>query len=288
MSTGLVTLPLLRSTLSRAVTYNGGWNSPHLDDDLRVLALTQPTFLGRVAYVWYPTGEDEAHFKAARERLRGILQARGIEGLVILGTPTWVESIDFDLGRFACATIGYSVRMPIHRSSPHQYEELLQALRRLEQLGYRRPGLILSENSDRRTLQHYSSAFLRWQWGRARDQLVPLEVQPQLGYDEFKRWFTAGRPDVVIAQAPEAPIYLEWLRKLGRPAPARCGFVSLDVDPTLDFVCSGIRQNCEMAAAAAVDLVVAQIQRRERGLPTLPKVVLIEGTWVDGVTTRAQ
>jgi LacI family transcriptional regulator len=222
------------------------------------------------------------------ERLRGILQARGIEGLVILGTPTWVESIDFDLGRFACATIGYSVRMPIHRSSPHQYEELLQALRRLEQLGYRRPGLILSENSDRRTLQHYSSAFLRWQWGRARDQLVPLEVQPQLGYDEFKRWFTAGRPDVVIAQAPEAPIYLEWLRKLGRPAPARCGFVSLDVDPTLDFVCSGIRQNCEMAAAAAVDLVVAQIQRRERGLPTLPKVVLIEGTWVDGVTTRAQ
>jgi LacI family transcriptional regulator/LacI family fructose operon transcriptional repressor len=41
-------------------------------------------------------------------------------------------------------------------------------------------------------------------------------------------------------------------------------------------------------AAAAVDLVVSQIQRRERGLPDQPKTVLIEGTWVDGVTTRSQ
>lgn len=220
------------------------------------------------------------------ERLRDILIARGIEGLLILGTPTWVEQIDFDLARFASAAIGYSIRMPVHRASPHQYEELFLAMKRLEQLGYRRPGLILSEDSDRRTLHHYSSAFLRWQWSKP-DQ-VPLSVLPRLGFEEFRQWFLAHEPDVVIAQAPVAPHYLTWLEQVGRPVPKRCGFVSLDVDPTLDFVCSGIRQNCEKVAAAAVDLVVAQVLRRKRGLPELPKTVLIEGAWVDGVTTRPQ
>lgn len=222
------------------------------------------------------------------ERMRKILDARGIEGLLILGTPTWVERIDFDFSRFACAAIGYSVRMPVHRASPHQYEELAQTMRQLERLGYRRPGLILSEDSDQRTLRHYSSAFLRWQWQLPKNRCVPLNLLPEPNFESFRSWFKAHEPDVVVAQAPAAPVYLDWLRRLGRPAPESCGFASLDIDPSLDFVCSGIRQNCEMIAAAAVDLIVAQLQRRERGLPTLPKTTLIEGEWINGSTTRAQ
>lgn len=221
------------------------------------------------------------------ERLRGILQARGVEGLLILGTPTWVERIDFDFSAFSCAAIGYSVRMPAHRASPHQYEELFLAIRRLTELGYRKPGLILTEDTDSRTLHHYSSAFLRSQWCQL-PATIPLQVLPHIGFEEFKSWFQAYEPDVVIAQAPAAPIYLDWLQRLRRPAPQKCGFVSLDIDPTLAFTCSGILQNCEKVAAAAVDLVAAQIQRRERGMPELPKTVLIEGTWIDGVTTRVQ
>jgi LacI family transcriptional regulator len=221
------------------------------------------------------------------ERRRAILHARGIEGLLILGAPTWVERIEFDFAAFSCAAMGYSVRMPVHRASPHQYAELFMVMRRLSELGYRRPGLILTDDSDRRTLHHYSSAFLRRQFSMAPPP-VPLQVLPQIDFNAFKTWFVAHQPDVVIAQAPEAPVYLEWMQRLRRPAPEACGFVSLDIDPTLPFACSGILQNCEKVAAAAVDLVVAQIQRRERGMPALAKTVLIEGTWVDGVTTRVQ
>lgn len=222
------------------------------------------------------------------DRLRGILHARGIEGVLILGTPKWVEKIDFDFARFSCAVMGYSVRTRMHRASPHQYEEFLLLMRQLSRLGYRRPGLILSEDSDSRTLHHYSSAFLRSQWALPAGQRVPLCVRSRIDFETFREWFAANEPDVVIGQAPGAAVYLDWLSRLGRPAPERCGFVSLDVDPTLDFLCSGIRQDNDKVAAAAVDLVVAQIQRRERGLPDQPKTVLIEGAWVDGVTTRPQ
>jgi LacI family transcriptional regulator len=38
--------------------------------------------------------------------------------------------------------------------------------------------------------------------------------------------------------------------------------------------------------AAAVESVVAQIQRSERGPPLHPKTISIEGAWVDGPTVR--
>ena len=222
------------------------------------------------------------------DRLRRILHARGIEGVLILGTPTWVEKIDFDFTRFSCAVMGYSVRARMHRASPHQYKDFLLLMRHLSRLAYRRVGLILTEDSDSRTLQHYSSAFLRTQWALPADQQVPLCVRPSIDFEVFREWFLANEPDVVIAHAPRAPVYLEWLSRLGRAVPEQCGFASLDVDPALSFTCSGILQDNEKVAAAAVDLVVSQIQRRERGLPDQPKTVLIEGTWVDGVTTRSQ
>jgi hypothetical protein len=39
-----------------------------------------------------------------------------------------------------------------------------------------------------------------------------------------------------------------------------------------------------MVGAAAVDTVVAQIHRNERGVPVFPKTVMIEGSWMDGET----
>jgi hypothetical protein len=71
-----------------------------------------------------------------------------------------------------------------------------------------------------------------------------------------------------------------------RLVPRDCGFADLDINDQVDGDCSGIRQNYAQVAAAAIDLVVGQIQRNERGLPEFPKVVLVEGSWVDGTTTR--
>jgi hypothetical protein len=47
---------------------------------------------------------------------------------------------------------------------------------------------------------------------------------------------------------------------------------------------AGIDQKSDLVGAAAVDLVVDQLHRNERGVPALQKLVLIEGVWVEGAT----
>jgi len=219
-------------------------------------------------------------------RMRDILLARGIEGLIFMGAPQWRAALDFDLSRFACAALGYSLRIPLHRACQHQYQEMFTLLGQLDRLGYRRPGLMLTDDADQRTRHHWSAAFLSWQQTRRTADRVPLLRAARLDQPTFRRWFDRQRPDVVIAQSPSASTICGWLADAGAPVPQACGFADLDVDPTPGDTSSGIRQNYEQVAAAAVDLVVAQILRNEHGIPAHPKVVLIEGEWVDGGTTR--
>jgi LacI family transcriptional regulator len=221
------------------------------------------------------------------ERLRHILVARGVEGLLVLGTPTWVQTLGFDFTRFACATIGYSVRLPFHRACQHQYQEMFSVLQKLEALGYKRPGLVLSEDTDHRTLHHYSAAFLWWQQQWPTPRRVPTLTAEPVEAGVFGAWFDRYRPDVVIAQTPGSPVVIEWLRRLGAQVPLQCGFVSLDVDLSLPVKCSGIRQDYESVAGAALDLVAGQLLRGERGLPEVPKITLMEGVWIEGATTAS-
>lgn len=111
---------------------------------------------------------------------------------------------------------------------------------------------------------------------------------PDLNEAAFRTWFRAEHPDVVIAHRGVKTVVHEWLPHLGARVPATCGFADLDVDAGTDSPYSGIRQNNEQVSAAAIDLIIGQLQRHERGLPEFPKIVLVEGVWVNGATTRTQ
>ncbi|MDB6127535.1 MAG: hypothetical protein JWM35_1431, partial [Verrucomicrobia bacterium] len=47
-----------------------------------------------------------------------------------------------------------------------------------------------------------------------------------------------------------------------------------------------VEQNSSHVGRAGVDQLVAQLDRRERGVPKIASVVMIEGTWASGVTVR--
>jgi hypothetical protein len=69
--------------------------------------------------------------------------------------------------------------------------------------------------------------------------------------------------------------------------PADIGFVHLNCyDESGRF--AGIYQNGAAIGVAATDMVIAMINRNERGIPELPRSLLIEGTWVEGQTVRVQ
>lgn len=78
---------------------------------------------------------------------------------------------------------------------------------------------------------------------------------------------------------------LNWLKKAGLHVPEDIGYLTLTYYAVLGAV-AGIDQNTREAGAAAVDLVIEQLFHNERGIPRKPKVVMIEGEWVDGPTVR--
>jgi len=57
---------------------------------------------------------------------------------------------------------------------------------------------------------------------------------------------------------------------------------------TGDAVSSGIDENGRKIGAAALDYLVAMLNRQEFGVPDTPQHLLVEGRWVPGKTVRRQ
>lgn len=221
-------------------------------------------------------------------RMRDILVARGIKGIIVVDGPTRVDSIELDLAPFAIVTIGYGIGLRLHRVCQHQYQEMFRLLRKLRELGYRRPGLVMDAETDRRTHFHYTSAFNATR-GIEHDSSIPPMVEEEITRLPFQRWIKKHKPDVVIIQgSPSSGAYTAWLAQLDLNVPENIGLAALDIDTYAATGCSGIVQDYEHVASAAVELVASEIRIGEKGIPKIPKVLLIEGHWRDGGTTRTQ
>jgi LacI family transcriptional regulator len=243
----------------------------------------------RAAGLGYQTEEFFiAASKIPPRRMRDILVTRGIKALVVVDGPVRVDTIGLELDPFATVTIGYGINLPLHRVCQHQYQEMLRVLRRLGDAGYRRPGLVLETETDERTHYHYTSAFASaHRFGL--ETTVPVLCQERITAAAFTRWVRGHAPDVIIGQSsPAALHYTAWLSHLGLGVPGDIGLVALDVDTEADHQCSGIVQDYEHVAAAAVELVASEVRCGEKGLPATPKVLLIEGRWQDGGTIRPE
>lgn len=221
-------------------------------------------------------------------RLSGILTARGITGIVLLPFPQYTNTIELDWPEFACGAIGHSVAEPLHRVCPHQYRDLNTALHAVRALGYRRPGLVLNPDLDRRVEHYYLAAYLYDQYSKpGSDALAPLLFTD--GEAQFLEWFDRNRPDVLLlSQPPPARADVQaWLGAKRLRCPRDYGLALLDL-PLDDAHTSGIRQAYGAVAAAALDVVAGQISRGERGRRARPQITKIEGEWRAGNTTRRQ
>ncbi len=216
-------------------------------------------------------------------RLAGMLQARNIPGILLAPQPGPDMSIEFDFTKFSAVTFGYTLLKPaLHLATLHQFRSMTKLMTNLRRLGYKRPGLALSDESDRRADYNWSAAYLSSQrrlppGGR----VTPLLPQP-LTQAVFTRWFKQHRPDVVIAIWPEVR---EWLIEAGESIPETTGLALLSV-PDEGKVFSGIWENPELIGARALEFLVDLIHRRECGVPAVPLSQLVDGTWVDGTTLR--
>ncbi|HRE04015.1 MAG TPA: LacI family DNA-binding transcriptional regulator [Opitutaceae bacterium] len=219
----------------------------------------------------------------SERRLRDILLSRGIYGLMVLPSSDLGLKLELDWGQFAAVAIGYSLVEPaLHRVVPDHFQELSVAFERLGRLGYRRIGLLMDTGTDLR-VRHKWAALLEWHNGRIDpSDRVPLSLVPEITRDAFLRWFEQHRPDVVLS--PRQWV-VDWMEAEGLQLPRDVGFAHLNWTER-SAPCSGIDQRAGLLGAAAVESVVAQLHRNERGLPTVAQSLAIEGVWIDGPTTR--
>ena len=214
-------------------------------------------------------------------RAGAILEARGVEGVLVGPTTGWARPPDLDWARFCPVKVGTpfpDLRLPC--AGHHHFRGMTTVLAELARRGYRRPGLVLRSYQEAKTGGAWSAPYFRHQRDLpAAARLAPLWLD-ELSAERFSRWFQAQRPDVVVGQGNELPA---WLEALGRRIPADVGFVDLDrCAPDR----AGIDQLSSVVGAAAVDLLLGRLLARERGLPDAAPVVLVEGRWADGPSLR--
>ncbi len=216
-------------------------------------------------------------------RMDSILRNRGVEGVLLAPLPIGRGHVSLDIRRFAVATMGYSLLRPsVHRAVSYHYDSVRLALQELRRLGYRRIGLALNRSQDQRNAFNWTAGYLISQENPRATSRIPIH-NLEVGDDQtLAQWLDDWKPDAILSGNSQI---LARLEKLGWPVPAKLGVAVLDRALTDDGV-AGINQQPEIVGAGAVDLIVAQINRNERGIPTVPKVMLTGGVWVPGDTVR--
>lgn len=207
------------------------------------------------------------------------LEARGVAG-VLLAPATDPASYSglLDWSRFASVAMTYSLVEPhVHRVVTHHFDNAIKALSLLQQQGFRRIGLAMTSDMEFRANHSYSAAYYRMA-GMAGERPLPFLMLDVHSPRPIRQWFAQHRPDAVLAANAHQVTQLIAPHLTARCL-ARTAFVCLDHGAAHRV--SGIDQLFETIGSHAVDVLVAQLHRNERGLPEKPTVTMVEGQWLD-------
>lgn len=221
-------------------------------------------------------------------RVRSVLDARGIEGLLCFGSPALEDDFPADLDHYAVVTVGLSIRTPLHRVTSHFYNDTIAALNRLHQLGYRRPGLVVGRYEDARASHIHAAAYLGWcDRMRGSAQAVPTLCLDRVEEAPLVEWLEGQKPDaVVFVHLYDTLNELQTVLKKNQvrvPKDLGVAVLSHVVEGT-GF--SGMQQNQPVMGAWAVELLAARIANRDFGFPKNPRIEMVGSEWVEGASLR--
>jgi DNA-binding LacI/PurR family transcriptional regulator len=217
-------------------------------------------------------------------RLESVLGSRGIQGILL--TPSWSLSVPDWSGigwdKFCVVRFGHSLPAPrAHLVTSDQLANGALAFRMIRAKGYRRIGMVTRKNLATKIVQ-FTAGFLNEQLqipeaGRLAPLLLFDEPNPAVDQKAIVAWLRRAQPDAVITDLPDLP---DLLRRCRVRVPKD---IALATTSVLDgHVDAGIYQNSEEIGAAAVQMLISLIHHNQRGIPSLPRELLIPGSWVDG------
>lgn len=217
------------------------------------------------------------------KRLDTILRSRGIHGVLIM--PAWnrPDFTQLNWTNYTGVYADYLMDQPgLSSVCPDHPRGMGTAMTRLQELGYKRPGLVLLQQESARLEHRWLASFLaHLHQHQELDSLPPL-ILPELGAESFKRWFKSNRPDVVVGHRAEM---IGWMEECGARVPETHGFCCLNIGLNAQS-CAGLDQRPYHVGVRAIELVISQIHQNIYGIPELPSNTTVPAQWVDGPTLR--
>lgn len=213
--------------------------------------------------------------KVSPERLKSILQARSIHGILL--APLTIENATlpaFDWSSFSVLAVGYSVREPeFHRISHDYFHGMTLALNHARSKGYRRIGLFLDRRVSRVLFNLWHAAYLAEQ--KTAQDAEPVEPLLAESWDDpsIGPWLRSQRPDAVVCLDPWS------LKNLGR-VPRDVALIALNTDEAPEPF-PGVSRDFGLIGESSIDRMVSLLQHNVRGAPMRPQTVLIEGLWIN-------
>lgn len=222
---------------------------------------------------------DLGEMKLSLQRAGVIAKSRGIDGVLLCPQPyPHMDLADFPWADFAAVTFGYSIAHPkLHSVAPAQYRASFNTMKELLARGYRRIGLALNPEHDERTDHNYLAGYLAaWELHDATERIPVCRDDNPVG------WIKQQRLDAVITGDVKL---LEKISSDGVSAPRDVG-VACPLLPSPESYMSGMWEDNQQIGRAAVDFLVSLLHQGERGIPSHPQRLLIEGIWVPGQSLR--
>jgi DNA-binding LacI/PurR family transcriptional regulator len=221
-------------------------------------------------------------------RLQKILHARGVEGVIVSPQSVQLPCSRLDYSPFAAVAFGYAMREPaLHMCAGNMTLGIQTAAAELTARGYRRIGVAVTKWIVDRSQFGYSGGLFHLQQNLPAKDRVPLLLLPhneiRRGFSAFAKWMRAYKPDALISFDTDVP---GWLERLELRVPEDIGFVVHDWTPRMTGY-AGIDQRRQHLAAAAVDLIATQLLHHERGVPEVPRQILIPPAWIDGPSLKS-
>ncbi len=224
------------------------------------------------------------------QRFCRVLDARGIQGLLCFGSPNLDDRLPKELDHYAIVTQGVSIKTPLHRVTSHAYNDMWRALNKISELGYRRPGLVLGDYEGQRSAHAYLCVYLGWcQLNLNAPPPIPVLKLNHMEEDPFVKWLDQYQPDVlVLAHHYNAlPDFDRLLNRLGLRVPRDLGVAVLtQILEGTNY--SGLQGNQRVVGEWAVEMTVSRIMHGDFGIPSHPRIEMVEMDWIDGKSLRPQ
>lgn len=278
----------VRASKERAFQGTLAWITDHdLNDpaEAKAHALYMEPAERRAAELGYKVECFQNARSADAARIDRRMRAQGIQGVVI---QQFKDA--FDLPAWSMAWRRYAV---VHNGSCQTTPALdsvdaddvgncVRVFENLSRCGYRRIGICTTEPIERANNYSLSTGQRRFRMLHPEFAEIPSCLLPDMSAQAVatvRKWLKAQRVDAVASQVRGMK---ELLEAAGRRVPENLGLAWQGVNPHNPN--SGMWQREDIMAVVIVESVIASVEQGRLGLPKVPRLIQVPGTWHPGST----